>query len=164
MLVFFAMVVAVFRDFGVDAEPDAQLSAGIPEREAIVCVLLIICLYYFDLYDSLVLSNPREVLSRLIVVLGVVCLITAFLYYIFPPLQLGRGIFMIWNGSRRHFSDCLARLFFALNRSSRFCRFGDPVGGWPAGPVAGPRKSPIVTNWGCVLSVTSGCRPAPPPA
>ncbi|MBZ5700342.1 MAG: TIGR03013 family PEP-CTERM/XrtA system glycosyltransferase [Acidobacteriia bacterium] len=119
MLVFCAMVAAVFLRFGVDAELTLSYQQGFL-KVAIVCALLIMSLYYFDLYDSLVLSNPREVLSRLIVVLGVVCLLTAFLYYIFPPLQLGRGIFMIGMVLVGISLTASRELFFALNRSSRF--------------------------------------------
>src|SRR5580692_7260439 len=52
----------------------------------------IICMYYFDLYDSSILSNRREVLSRMIQVLGTMCILLAIVYYLYPPLELGRGI------------------------------------------------------------------------
>jgi len=55
----------------------------------------ITCMYYFDLYNSSILSNRREVLSRLIAVLGTACILLAFLYYVYPALELGRGIFAI---------------------------------------------------------------------
>src|ERR1700688_4390169 len=45
----------------------------------------IICMYYFDLYDSSILRNHREVVTRVIQVLGTVCILLAFLYYIYPP-------------------------------------------------------------------------------
>ncbi len=79
-----------------------------------------ICMYYFDLYDSSILRNRREVLSRLVQVLGSVCIFLAVVYYFFPHLELGRGIVLIgllfvlillllWRG-----------LFFALNSGSQF--------------------------------------------
>jgi sugar transferase (PEP-CTERM system associated) len=79
-----------------------------------------ICMYYYDLYDSSILSDRREVLSRLVQVLGTICILLAVLYYFYPPLELGRGIVLIglpfvvillllWRG-----------LFFALNSRSRF--------------------------------------------
>jgi sugar transferase (PEP-CTERM system associated) len=88
-----------------------------------------VCMYYFDLYDSSILRDRREVLTRLIQVLGVVSLLQAFAFYLYPPLELGRGIFLIglpivlivlasWRG-----------LFFALNRQPQFAErtmiFGD---------------------------------------
>jgi sugar transferase (PEP-CTERM system associated) len=61
----------------------------------LVSAAFMICMYYFDLYDSSILSNRREVLSRLVGVLGTVCVALAALYYLYPPLELGRGIFAI---------------------------------------------------------------------
>jgi sugar transferase (PEP-CTERM system associated) len=79
----------------------------------------VICMYYFDLYDTSILSNRREVLSRLIQVLGTMCILLAVVYYLYPPLELGRGIILaLWRG-----------LFFALNRQPQFAErtmiFGD---------------------------------------
>ena len=53
------------------------------------------CMYYFDLYDSSILSNRREVLSRLVQVLGTMFILLAVVYYFYPPLELGRGIILI---------------------------------------------------------------------
>lgn len=132
LLIFAVMVAAVFLRFGTDAELTLTYQQGFL-KVAIIAALCVVCLYYFDLYDSLVISNSREVVTRLIVVLGVVCLISAMLYYIYPPLQLGRGIFVLGivlvgfalMGSRE--------LFFALNRSSRFA---DPTILLGDGPLA----------------------------
>ena len=92
------------------------------------CVFFI-CMHYFDLYDSSILSNRREVLSRLVQALGTVCILVALVYYLDPPLELGRGITLIgvvivaiilalWRG-----------LFSALNQRPQFAErtmiFGD---------------------------------------
>jgi len=89
----------------------------------------ITCMYYFDLYNSSILSNRREVFSRLIAVLGTACILLAFLYYVYPALELGRGIFGI---------GCLLvavvlllwrKLFSAINSQPQFAEraliFGD---------------------------------------
>ncbi len=88
-----------------------------------------VCMYYFDLYDSSIFSNQREVISRLIQVLGTMCIFLAIVYYFYPPLELGRGIVLIglvfvvillvlWRG-----------LFFAISGRPRFAErtviFGD---------------------------------------
>jgi sugar transferase (PEP-CTERM system associated) len=95
----------------------------------LLSVVFLICMYYFDLYDSSILSSPREVLSRLVQALGTICILVAVVYYFDPPLELGRGITLIgllivaiilalWRG-----------LFSALNRRPRFAErtmiFGD---------------------------------------
>jgi sugar transferase (PEP-CTERM system associated) len=61
----------------------------------VVSGAFIVCMYYFELYDSAILSNRREVVTRLIQVLGAASIILAVLYYTYPPLELGRGIFLI---------------------------------------------------------------------
>ncbi len=57
--------------------------------------VFILFMYYFDLYDSSILTNQREVLSRLIQVSGSVCIFIAVIYYFYPRLELGRGISLI---------------------------------------------------------------------
>lgn len=132
VFIFLAMVAAVFLRFGIDAELALSYQRGFL-KVAIVSAVCLICLYYFDLYDSVVISNPREVLTRLIVVLGVVCLIFAVLYYFFPPLQLGGGIFLIGIVLVGISLTASREAFFALNRSARFL---DPTILLGEGPLA----------------------------
>jgi sugar transferase (PEP-CTERM system associated) len=60
-----------------------------------VAIAFLICMYYFDLYDSNIVSNRREAVVRLIQVMGVAYIALGLLYYLYPPMQLGRGIFHI---------------------------------------------------------------------
>jgi sugar transferase (PEP-CTERM system associated) len=55
-------------------------------------LVIVTCMYYFDLYDSSILGNRREVLIRLTQVLGIVYCFLVLLYYLYPPMELGRGI------------------------------------------------------------------------
>jgi sugar transferase (PEP-CTERM system associated) len=52
-------------------------------------------MYHFDLYDTVILRNRREGLIRLTQALGTVYCLAVLLYYFYPPLELGRGIFVI---------------------------------------------------------------------
>jgi sugar transferase (PEP-CTERM system associated) len=85
----------------------------------LVAVAFLTCMYYFDLYDSAIVSNRREALVRLIQVLGVAYIVLGLVYYLYPPVKLGRGIFhlgflfvglllLLWR-----------RLFSALNSTQR---------------------------------------------
>jgi sugar transferase (PEP-CTERM system associated) len=58
----------------------------------VMSLVIITCMYYFDLYDSSILGNRREVLIRLTQVLGIVYCVLVLLYYLYPPMELGRGI------------------------------------------------------------------------
>lgn len=57
--------------------------------------IYMLCMYYLDLYESHVLGNPHEVLTRQLQVLGVGSVILAILYYVYPEAQLGRGVFLL---------------------------------------------------------------------
>jgi sugar transferase (PEP-CTERM system associated) len=92
MLAFFAAVMA---RLGAN---DAYLMLSYEQgflKIVVVAVAFVLCMYYFDLYDSSILSNHREVLTRMIQVLGTACILLAVLYYIYPRLELGRSIFVI---------------------------------------------------------------------
>jgi sugar transferase (PEP-CTERM system associated) len=52
-------------------------------------------MHYFDLYDTSILSSRREVLIRLTQALCTVYSLSVLLYFLYPPLELGRGIFVI---------------------------------------------------------------------
>jgi sugar transferase (PEP-CTERM system associated) len=89
----------------------------------------IICMYYFDLYDSSILSNRREVLSRMIQVLGTMCILLAIVYYLYPPLELGRGIIVLGLLIVVISLSLWRALFSALNSRPQFAErtmiFGD---------------------------------------
>ena len=84
----------------------------------VVSVAFLICMYYFDLYDSSVLGNWREVLVRLIQVIGTVYAVLAVFYYLYPPLELGRGIFQIGFVFVAILLGFWRRLFSLVNRTS----------------------------------------------
>jgi sugar transferase (PEP-CTERM system associated) len=62
----------------------------------VACVQL--SLYYFDLYDLKVFRSNIELGIRLLQSLGVSSILLAALYYLFPFLIIGRGIFLISLG------------------------------------------------------------------
>ena len=85
----------------------------------LVSVAFMICMYYFDLYDSAIVGNRREAIVRLIQVLGVAYIALGLLCYLYPSVKLGRGIFhlgflfvglvlLLWR-----------RLFSAINNTQR---------------------------------------------
>jgi sugar transferase (PEP-CTERM system associated) len=86
----------------------------------VVSVGIIVCMYYFDLYDSSILRNRREVLIRLIQALGTVYSLSVLLYYFDPPLELGRGIFVIGLWFVALLLFFWRRLFSKINSLSEF--------------------------------------------
>ena len=57
-----------------------------------VCLLI---LYFYDLYDYVVMTNRRELLLRLVQALGIAWVLLALLFYFVPPLLIGRGVSVI---------------------------------------------------------------------
>lgn len=57
-----------------------------------VCLLI---LYFYDLYDYIVMTNRRELLLRLVQALGIAWVLLALLFYFVPPLMIGRGVSVI---------------------------------------------------------------------
>jgi sugar transferase (PEP-CTERM system associated) len=84
-------------------------------KVALVSIAFVTCMYYFDLYDSSILSNRREVLTRLVQVLGTSCLVLAVFYYLYPALELGRGIFLIGTAFVSVLLFLWRRLFLVVN-------------------------------------------------
>jgi sugar transferase (PEP-CTERM system associated) len=58
---------------------------------ALVCQ---VCLYYADLYDMSVVSDRRELFVRIVNALGATSLLLAAIYFAFPSLVVGRGVFL----------------------------------------------------------------------
>ena len=91
--------------------------------------VFVICMYYFDLYESSILGNRREVYARLIQALGVVCILLALVYYQYPSLGIGRGIIAIGLSLVAVILLLWRRLFLAVNSLPQFAErvliFGD---------------------------------------
>ena len=54
-----------------------------------VCLLI---LYFYDLYDFTVMGNRRELMLRLVQALGIAWALLALMFYLVPPLLIGRGV------------------------------------------------------------------------
>ena len=126
-----AFVAATIARLGAnDAEPNAQVRAR-GFKILMVSVVFISCMYYFDLYDNSIISNRREVLARLVQVLGVVCILLACVYYVYPPLELGRGIFAIGLAFVAVILLLWRRLFLAINSRPQFAERVVMIGDGP---------------------------------
>ena len=64
-------------------------------KSALIAAVCQLCLYYSDLYDLRVVADRRELFVRALQSLGAASLMLAALYYLFPNLMLGRGVFFI---------------------------------------------------------------------
>jgi len=130
ILVTLGFVVAVVFWAGTAADAKIYLLYlnGLGRIFLVVAVFLVL-MYYFDLYGSFVLSNRREVVTRLVGVLGTAFVALAVLYYAFPEISLEASALWLGVGIVAVAVPAWRRLFFALNRSARFSEravlFGD---------------------------------------
>ena len=69
-------------------------------RWQLLAVMLVfqICFYYGNLYAPVAVHDRNEQLIRLGQSLGVACLSLGVVYYLFPPLLMDRGVFLISTG------------------------------------------------------------------
>jgi exopolysaccharide biosynthesis polyprenyl glycosylphosphotransferase len=104
-------------------------------RIGLVVGVFVLLMYYFDLYDSIVLSNRREVVTRLVGVLGCSFVSLAVLYYAFPDVRLSGSTLWIGVAIVGTAVPAWRKLFFVLNRSARFSErailYGDGPLAWP---------------------------------
>src|SRR6478672_7801609 len=63
-------------------------------RALVIAVVCQICLYFNDLYDLRVVADRRELFVRVLQALSATSIILGFLYYWFPSLIIGRGVFL----------------------------------------------------------------------
>jgi sugar transferase (PEP-CTERM system associated) len=114
------LVCAVLRAaiFALGGETGLGLEGGtILLRIAVASAVCLICLHYFDLYDSSILANSREVVVRLVRVVGAVCLVLAVVYYQYPDVGLDFRTFLSGMVVVAILLALWRRLFFALSRA-----------------------------------------------
>lgn len=99
LVVVFAFTASCIVWMGRDADLFLNYEGGFA-KIILVTAVFIMCMYYGDLYDSLVLTNRREVITRLMQVSGVGTLLLALVYSAYPKTRLGAknfalGLFLV---------------------------------------------------------------------
>jgi sugar transferase (PEP-CTERM system associated) len=92
------------------------------QKIAVTLAILMICMYYYDLYDSMVLSSPREVTTRLVQVMGTACLIQVAVYYGAHSFQLEQDVYLVGIVFVAVSLALWRSLFFAMNRFPRLAQ------------------------------------------
>ncbi|MBZ5643272.1 MAG: TIGR03013 family PEP-CTERM/XrtA system glycosyltransferase [Acidobacteriia bacterium] len=95
LLVSLAFAAATVARLGADGAGYALNQQHGSMKIFFISVAFVVCMYYFDLYDSAILGNRREALIRLTQAMGAVYGLLLLVYYVYPPLELGREIFAI---------------------------------------------------------------------
>ena len=74
---------------------DLSWSTGILPKALLIAAITQLCLYFGDLYDFRILSDRRELVVRALQSVGAASLILAGIYFWFPDLIVGRGVFIV---------------------------------------------------------------------
>jgi sugar transferase (PEP-CTERM system associated) len=93
-LIFGAVVAATYLRLGDDAWEMVGAENVLPKGILIASVCQM-CLYYADLYNLPLVTDRRELIVRTLQALGASSLILAFVYFWFPFLVVGRGVFTL---------------------------------------------------------------------
>jgi sugar transferase (PEP-CTERM system associated) len=120
LLVLVSMIIGTVVSTGLADADLALMYEGGLMKIVLITAVVFIWMYYFDLYETNVLGNRREVFTRITQVFGATCASLAAIYYIFPNSQLtmpilGTGsvcVVVAWTAGRR--------LFLHVNRTTAF--------------------------------------------
>ncbi len=94
-ILFAGVILAMYLRLGIEgSENELNVKNGFLKigLASGVCILI---LYFYDLYDYIVMTNRRELLLRLVQALGIAWALLALLFYFIPPLLIGRGVSVI---------------------------------------------------------------------
>ncbi len=94
-ILYSGVIIAMYIRLGSEATAHELVSRNGWAKIGIASVVCLIILYFYDLYDYIVMTNRRELLLRLVQALGIAWVILAISYYFYPPLLLGRGVSVI---------------------------------------------------------------------
>ena len=93
-LLVLAIVGAAYLRLGGTAWTVLTLEGGLM-KGLVIAGTMQVCLYYADLYDVRFLSDRRELFVRILHALASASMILAAVYFWFPSLVIGRGVFAI---------------------------------------------------------------------
>ncbi|MFN7917504.1 MAG: TIGR03013 family XrtA/PEP-CTERM system glycosyltransferase [Vicinamibacterales bacterium] len=94
LIILLAVLASAWLRLGEEGWPTFLVENGLA-RTWFVAIVVQLCVYFTDLYDSRSYADPAEFFIRLINGLGAAALLLAVLYFWLPGLEIGRGVFLI---------------------------------------------------------------------
>jgi exopolysaccharide biosynthesis polyprenyl glycosylphosphotransferase len=120
MLATMAFVVATIVYQGpLDASITLNYEYGFA-KIALIVVTLILCMYYCDMYDSMILHNQREVVTRMFQAVAILCCLFGAVYYLFPYFDMGGIVFISGAGLALILFSIWRHAFNVINKMERF--------------------------------------------
>src|SRR3954452_16048088 len=94
-IVYSSIILAMYLRLGfAGSENELQAKDGWM-KVALATFVCLLILYFYDLYDYVVMTNRRELMLRLVQALGIAWALLAISFYIVPGLLIGRGVSVI---------------------------------------------------------------------
>lgn len=94
VLIVLAVLISVRLRLGEVGWLTFTIEGGYP-KTWLIAVVVQVCLYFTDLYDSRAYADLHELFIRLVQGLGAASFLLAAVYFWFPALMIGRGVFLI---------------------------------------------------------------------
>ena len=89
------MILALFLRLGVAGSSNELEVKNGWMKIALVTAFCLLILYFYDLYDYVVMTNRRELMLRLVQAIGIAWALLAVVFYFTPQLLIGRGVTVI---------------------------------------------------------------------
>src|SRR5262247_1824302 len=93
-LIYSCGVAAIYIRFGVEASEVLGAQRGW-QKTLLVTALILASFYLFDLYDFRLIRRREVLLLRLSQALGIGGVALALIFYVWPQMMLGRGVFLL---------------------------------------------------------------------
>src|SRR3954447_26096670 len=94
-MLFAGIIVAMYLRLGTSGTAEYLDERNGWLKIALVSGVCLLILYFYDLYDYVVMARRRELLLRMVQALGIAWALLALLFYFLPGLLLGRGVSVI---------------------------------------------------------------------
>src|SRR3569623_1662887 len=94
-MLFAGIIVAMYLRLGMSGTAEYLDERDGWLKIALVSGNCLLILYFYDLYDYIVMARRRELLLRMVQALGIAWALLALLFYFVPSLMLGRGVLVI---------------------------------------------------------------------
>jgi len=94
-IIYGGVILALYVRLGIDGSVNELNVRNGWFKIALATSVCLLNLYFYDLYDYIVMTNRRELMLRLVQALGIGWALLALLFYFVPQLMIGRGVSVI---------------------------------------------------------------------
>ena len=94
-IIYGGVILALYLRLGMDGSANELNERNGWLKIALATSVCLLNLYFYDLYDYVVMTNRRELMLRLVQALGIAWAFLALLFYFVPQLMIGRGVSVI---------------------------------------------------------------------